>query len=182
MLPNVAVQLKMRSRAVQLPDNEQPGHSHRNPVDAWPDWPNQGPPVNERDWGRPRERSSLAKSAGIVAGAFVLSRVLGLVREVVLARQFGTSEEFSAYVSAFRIPDLLFLVIMAGAFGSAFIPVFSGLLGNGEDEAAWKLASVVLNISGVIVILMAALAWVFAGDLVRYVVAPDASPRGDRSA
>jgi putative peptidoglycan lipid II flippase len=110
-----------------------------------------------------------------VAGSFVVSRILGLVREIVLARQFGTSEAFSAYVSAFRIPDLLFLVIMAGAFGSAFIPVFSGFLGDGEDEAAWKLASVVLNISGVLVILTAAVAWVFAPEIVRYVVAPDAS-------
>jgi putative peptidoglycan lipid II flippase len=129
----------------------------------------------ERDWGSRRRRASLVKSAGIVAGAFVVSRLLGLVREVVLARQFGTSEAFSAYVSAFRIPDLLFLVIMAGAFGSAFIPVFSGFLGDGEDETAWKLASVVLNVSGVLVILTAAVAWVFAPELVRYVVAPEAS-------
>jgi putative peptidoglycan lipid II flippase len=118
---------------------------------------------------------SLAKSAGIVAAAFVVSRLLGLAREIVLARQFGTSEAFSAYVSAFRIPDLLFLVIMAGAFGSAFIPVFSGFLADGEDEAAWKLASVVLNISGVLVVLTAAIAWVLAPQIVRYVVAPEAS-------
>jgi putative peptidoglycan lipid II flippase len=131
--------------------------------------------VSERDWGSRRRRASLARSAGIVAGSFVVSRVLGLVREIVLARQFGTSESFSAYVSAFRIPDLLFLVVMAGAFGSAFIPVFSGFLGDGEDEAAWKLASVILNISGVFVILTAALAWVFAPELVRNVVAPEAS-------
>src|SRR5918995_37997 len=141
----------------------------------WPGWPRLGAPVSERDWGARRRQTSLARSAGIVAGSFVVSRVLGLVREIVLARQFGTSEAFSAYVSAFRIPDLLFLVIMAGAFGSAFIPVFSGFLGDGEDEAAWKLASVVLNISGVLVILTAAVAWVFAPEIVRYVVAPDAS-------
>jgi putative peptidoglycan lipid II flippase len=134
-----------------------------------------GAPITERDWGSRRPRASLVKSAGIVASAFVVSRLLGLAREIVLARQFGTSEAFSAYVSAFRIPDLLFLVVMAGAFGSAFIPVFSGFLGNGEDEAAWKLASVILNVSGVLVILTAAVAWVFAPELVRYVVAPDAS-------
>jgi putative peptidoglycan lipid II flippase len=64
---------------------------------------------------------------------------------------------------------------MAGAFGSAFIPVFSGFLENGEDNAAWKLASVILNVSGVLVILTAAAAWVFAPELVRYVVAPEAS-------
>src|SRR5688500_4380148 len=111
----------------------------------WPGWPRLGAPVSERDWGARRRTVSLVRSAGIVAGSFVISRILGLVREIVLARQFGTSEAFSAYVSAFRIPDLLFLVVMAGAFGSAFIPVFSGFLGDGEDEAAWKLASVVLN-------------------------------------
>jgi putative peptidoglycan lipid II flippase len=136
--------------------------------------------VTEREWGRPRPKRSLARSAGIVAAAFVASRVLGLAREIILARQFGTSEEFSAYVSAFRIPDLLFLVIMAGAFGSAFIPVFSGLLGDGEDEAAWRLASVVLNISGSIVIAISALTWLLAPELVRVVVAPDASPEAQR--
>jgi putative peptidoglycan lipid II flippase len=141
----------------------------------WPSWPRMGAPVTERDWGSRRRRTSLVKSAGIVAGAFVASRLLGLVREIVLARQFGTSEAFSAYVSAFRIPDLLFLVVMAGAFGSAFIPVFSGFLGNGEDESAWNLASVILNVSGVLVIVTAAVAWVFAPELVRYVVAPEAS-------
>jgi putative peptidoglycan lipid II flippase len=133
--------------------------------------------VAEREWGRRRRKGSLARSAGIVAGAFILSRVLGLVREVVLANQFGTSEDLSAYISAFRIPDLLFLVIMAGAFGSAFIPVFSGFLGNGEDAAAWKLASVILNLSTVSVIVVSVLAWITAPELVRYIVAPDANPR-----
>src|SRR5829696_4642373 len=154
---------------------EQPGDAPESRSAEWPSWPQLGAPVSERDWGSRRQRASLARSAGIVAGSFVVSRILGLAREIVLARQFGTSEAFSAYVSAFRIPDLLFLVVMAGAFGSAFIPVFSGFLGNGQDEAAWKLASVVLNISGIFVVLTAALAWVLAPELVRYLVAPQAS-------
>ncbi|MBA3451186.1 MAG: murein biosynthesis integral membrane protein MurJ [Chloroflexia bacterium] len=142
----------------------------------WTSWPRVGAPISGREWGTRRPTSSLAKSAGIVAGAFVVSRILGLVREIVLARQFGTSGELGAYVSAFRIPDLLFLVIMAGAFGSAFIPVFSGYLGNGEDELAWKMASVVLNMSGVIVVVVSAVTWIAAPQLVALIVAPDASP------
>src|SRR5690606_14484720 len=67
-------------------------------------------------------RTSLARSAIIVGLAFVLSRILGLVREMVLANQFGTTSTMDAYVSAFRIPDLLFLVVIAGSFGAAFIP------------------------------------------------------------
>lgn len=94
---------------------------------------------------------------------------------MILARQFGTSEELSAYVSAFRIPDLLFLVVMAGAFGSAFIPVFSGFLGDGEDDAAWKLASIILNLSGAAVLILSAITWVAAPLLVESVVAPGAS-------
>jgi putative peptidoglycan lipid II flippase len=146
----------------------------------WPSWPRPGAPVSERDWGARRRKVSLARSAGIVAAAFVVSRALGLIREVILAREFGTSEALSAYVSAFRIPDLLFLVIMAGAFGSAFIPVFSGFLADGEDAAAWRLASVVLNVSGASVVLVSAVAWVFAPQLVRYLVAPDASAEAQR--
>ncbi|HKG27726.1 MAG TPA: hypothetical protein VKB01_01220, partial [Thermomicrobiales bacterium] len=117
---------------MQRPEAEQPGIAPTSRSTEWPSWTRLGAPVTERDWGSRRRRVSLAKSAGIVAGSFVISRILGLVREIVLARQFGTSEAFSAYVSAFRIPDLLFLVVMAGAFGSAFIPVFSGFLGDGE--------------------------------------------------
>ena len=150
------------------------------PEGEWPTWPTQGPPVTSRDWGTPRPKASLARSAGIVAGAFVISRMLGLVREVVLARQFGTSEALGAYISAFRIPDLLFLVIMAGAFGSAFIPVFSGLLGDGEEEQAWKLASVVLNLSTLAALVTSGLAWLAAPQLVALVVAPDASPEIQR--
>jgi putative peptidoglycan lipid II flippase len=156
----------MSSTVSATPDQEQ----------EWPTWPSQGAPVDRRAWGTPKIRRSLARNAGIVAIAFVISRVLGLVREVVLANQFGTSEQLSAYVSAFRIPDLLFLVVMAGAFGSAFIPVFSGLMGEGAADDAWKLASVVFNISGLLVVVMAAVAWVFAPQLVKTVVAPDASP------
>jgi putative peptidoglycan lipid II flippase len=144
-------------------------------AEDWATWPRPGAPVTAREWGTRRERSPLARSAAIVAGAFIASRALGLLREIVIARQFGTSEELSAYVSAFRIPDLLFLVIMAGAFGSAFIPVFAGYLGDGEDDVAWRLASVVLNISGVTVIIFSALTWIAAPELVQIVVAPDAT-------
>ena len=165
----------MQTSDPQRPESEEPGLVPSSRSAEWPSWPRLGAPITERDWGSRRRRVSLARSAGIVAGSFVISRILGLAREIVLARQFGTSEAFSAYVSAFRIPDLLFLVVMAGAFGSAFIPVFSGFLSDGEDEAAWKLASVIFNISGVLVILTAAAAWVLAPELVRYVVAPEAS-------
>jgi putative peptidoglycan lipid II flippase len=118
---------------------------------------------------------TFARSAAIVGVAAVVSRVLGLVREIVMANRFGTSGEYDAYVSAFRIPDLLFLVIMSGAFGSAFIPVFGSFLAHGEREKANRLASAVITWTALITIVLGIVAFIFAGPLMRYVVAPDLS-------
>ena len=126
----------------------------------------------------PRIRSrgaanSASRSAIIISLAFVVSRVLGLLREVILGYRFGTSSEYDAYVSAFRVPDLLFLVVMAGAFGSAFIPVFGGFLAKGDDERAWNLASAVITMSAVITVVIGLVIFALAGPIMRYVVAPD---------
>ena len=118
-----------------------------------------------------RGRSTLAVSALIVAAAFVLSRMLGLAREIILARQFGTGPEMDAYVSAFRIPDLLFLVVMAGAFGAAFIPVFGQYLEADDQDRAWRLASSVLTWAGVSVVILSGLCFLLARPLM-FVVAP----------
>ncbi len=115
---------------------------------------------------------SVAANATIVAGAYVISRFLGLLREVLIARQFGTSANYDAYVAAFKIPDLLFLVVMSGAFGSAFIPVFGGFLGRGEREKAWRLASSVLTFTTAVLLGGGLLVFLLAGPLISYVVAP----------
>ncbi len=153
--------------------------SHRG-ARTWPTWPAPGIPTSLEAWQTPTVRPSLVRSAGIVAAAFVLSRILGLVREIILARLFGTSVEYSAYVSAFRVPDLLFLIVMAGSFGSAFIPVFAGLVGAGKKDEAWKLATSVLNLSAVAMVLFGALAFIFADPIVRLVVAPSSGDEATR--
>lgn len=114
---------------------------------------------------------SLARNAIIVGLAFVLSRILGLVREQVLASQFGTSREMDAYVSAFRIPDLLFLVVIAGSFGAAFIPVFGDFVTRGDHKRASELASAVLTWAGIAVVAVSLIAFVLARPLMA-VVAP----------
>ncbi|CAN5843373.1 murein biosynthesis integral membrane protein MurJ [soil metagenome] len=119
---------------------------------------------------------SFARSASIVGLAFVASRVLGLIREIVMANRFGTSSEYDAYISAFRIPDLLFLVVMSGAFGSAIIPIFGSFLARGDRESANRLASSVITYTAVVTVALGALAFVFAGPLMRSVVAPDLPP------
>ncbi|GIK41619.1 MAG: lipid II flippase MurJ [Chloroflexota bacterium] len=87
----------------------------------------------------------IARAASLVMVLFLASRALGLLREVVIARQFGTSAEMDAYLAAFRLPDFLFYVVAGGALGSAFIPVFTGYLARQDLPGAWRLASAIIN-------------------------------------
>lgn len=135
--------------------------------------PLQRPAVLDRRAPSRLAAHSASRSATIIGLAFVASRVLGLLREVILGYRFGTSSEYDAYVSAFRVPDLLFMVVMAGAFGSAFIPVFGGFLAKGDDEKAWDLASAVITMSAVITVGLGLVMFVLAGPIMRYLVAPD---------
>ncbi len=112
----------------------------------------------------------LAINTMIVGGAFIVSRVLGVVREAVIAGQFGTSAQYDTYLRAFSIPDTLFLIIIGGAVGSAFIPVFSRFMGRGQEDEAWHLTSTLINASVVLLSLlglaMALLPYQFLGSLI----------------
>ena len=70
----------------------------------------------------------LAQAALVVLTGFLASRILGVVRSIVIAAHFGTGTEASAYVAAIAVPDTVFQVLVGGAVGSAFIPVFQRLL------------------------------------------------------
>lgn len=78
---------------------------------------------------------------------FVISRVLGLVRNIVLAQQFGTGREYEAFVAAIQVPDLVFQLLAGGAVGSAFIPVFKSYFARGEDDEAWHVASSAISLA-----------------------------------
>lgn len=107
---------------------------------------------------------------------FVMSRVLGLARDVVISHQFGTSRALDAYFAAFSIPDFLFNVIAGGALGSAFIPTFSSALAQGDKRRAWRLASAVFNLVFIILTAIAALLAVFAPQVATATVARGFAP------
>ena len=92
-----------------------------------------------------RSNSHPAQAAVIVMVAFIAANLVGLLRQVVINRAFGTSAVLDAYFAAFRLPDLLFHIIAGGALGSAFIPTFTGLLTKDDQRGAWRLASAVVN-------------------------------------
>lgn len=88
----------------------------------------------------------LAQGALVVLTGFLLSRLLGAVRNIVIAAHFGAGPDYGAYVAAIALPDLVFQVLVGGAVGSAFIPVFKRYVAVGEEHEAWHLTSAVINI------------------------------------
>ncbi len=113
-----------------------------------------------------------ARNALLMMGSFLGSRLLGLIREQVIASKFGTSPEYDAYLAAFRIPDFLYLVIMGGALGSAMIPLLAEYWARDDSEGAQELASAVLTLGTAAMLLAGTLALIAAEPLMRYVVAP----------
>ena len=118
----------------------------------------------------------LANAAVVVMIFFVLSRVAGLAREVVIGAYFGTSPELDAYLAAFRVPDILFQLVAGGALGSAFIPTFATYWTQAKREEAWLLFSRVVNLITVVLLIIAAIVVLLAQQLVIYVIAPGFTP------
>ena len=81
----------------------------------------------------------------VLMASFVLSRALGLAREIAISARFGTSAEFDAYVAAFRLPDLAFLLFAGGALSSAYIPLYRETLDRNDPAAARAFGSTALN-------------------------------------
>jgi putative peptidoglycan lipid II flippase len=103
--------------------------------------------------------------------AIILGQVLGLIRGILVARAFPAAE-LDAFFAANRVSETLFVLIAAGALGSAFIPTFAGLLAQRKRVAAWRLASSLANLILLVLSCLAALAAVFAPTIVRYLLAP----------
>ena len=85
----------------------------------------------------------LARSTLIFSIATGLSRVLGLVREMVAAYYFGINGKINAFTVAFQIPNLMRALLADAALSGAFVPVFSDLIEKGERKRAWRVASTI---------------------------------------
>lgn len=105
----------------------------------------------------PTSFRKLAVASLVVTAGFVASRILGLVRNMVILSQFGAGREYEAYVAAIAIPDLVFQVLAGGAVGSAFIPVFNRYFARGESEQAWRLTNSVISLAFLITLPVALL-------------------------
>jgi putative peptidoglycan lipid II flippase len=89
-------------------------------------------------------RNSIAAGALIVAIFGIFSRILGLVRDRILASHYGAGDALDVYYAAFRLPDLVFELLVVGSLGAAFIPIFSKLIIKDDRDDAWSCAAGVL--------------------------------------
>ncbi len=102
-----------------------------------------------------KRQTNILSAAYVIMGTTVLSLVLGLVKKRLLIALFGTQTITGVYNVAYRLPDLLFQVVVASALSSAFIPVFSNYLSQNEEEQGRKMASNFLTIGMVIFFFLA---------------------------
>lgn len=118
----------------------------------------------------------IARAAGTVMVAFLITQIIGVLRGILIYRTFGTSADLDSFNAANRVAELLFNLMAGGALGSAFIPTFTGLLAQERRAEAWKLASAIANLLLLVLTLVAGLVAVFAPQVVRYglfILAPD---------
>lgn len=111
-----------------------------------------------------KESSSILSAAAIIMGATLASAVLGLLRTRLLISFFYIDKAVvDVFWAAFRLPDMIFQIIIVGALSSAFIPVFSRYLGNREESN--KIASSMINVVMMVMIILSVLVYVFATPL-----------------
>ncbi|HEX9788292.1 MAG TPA: murein biosynthesis integral membrane protein MurJ [Candidatus Binatia bacterium] len=112
-------------------------------------------------------RSSVARNAGIISIAVMASRVLGLVRDQVFAALFGAGAHYDAFVTAFRIPNLLRDLLAEGALSAAFVTTFTRTLKHKGKEEALRLSNRVATLIIICIIAISIAAWIYAPAIVR---------------
>src|SRR5437667_4548831 len=112
------------------------------------------------------KHESLVRSAGVVSAAVFLSRITGLVREMVMARLFGAGFVYDAFLLGFRIPNLTRDLFAEGALSSAFVPIFTQTLSQKGRKEAAVLSNLVATALILIVGLFCVLGVIFSPALV----------------
>jgi len=108
-------------------------------------------------------------AAIVVGAASLISRFIGLARDKIFAHQFGASNILDAYYAAFRVPDLVYNMLVVGALSAGFIPVFKELLEK-DEQKAWKVTNGVLNILAISLLVVCGLLFIFTPQLMQLIV------------
>lgn len=116
-----------------------------------------------------KEDRSLTRNASLIGSATMLSRLLGMARDILTASYFGTGPAMSAFVAAFTIPNLFRKLFGEGALTGAFIPVFTEYLEREKRRRAWQMASIILSLLMVFLAVLVAIGLIVTGLISREV-------------
>lgn len=112
------------------------------------------------------ENERVTKAAGVVGSATLLSRILGYLRDVIMASFFGASLFSDAFIAAFRIPNMLRRLFGEGSLSIAFVPVFAETLSNKGREEAEKMAGSAFRLLALVLVVMSILGVLIAPVIV----------------
>jgi len=115
------------------------------------------------------QENSVTSASVILIITLFLSNVLGMLRDHFLTQKIPT-DLLSSYYAAFRVPDLIFNVLILGAMASAFIPVFTTLITQKKEKEAWLVAVSVINIAIIFLVVTCLLLALLMPYLIPYIV------------
>lgn len=112
-----------------------------------------------------KQQKSILSGAAIIGLMLLTSAILGLIKKRLYASVITPGPELDAFFAAFRLPDIIFQLLVAGSLNAAFIPLFSEQIAKRSQREAWNFASSVLNLSLIIFFLLGVVIFVFARPL-----------------
>lgn len=115
------------------------------------------------------QQNNILSAATVIMSAVALSRVLGLLRDRLLAARF-TPSQLGVYYAAFRLPNMIFELLVMGALVTAFIPVFTKYLDTKGKEHAFKLASNLINIGIIFFVILSLPLLIFTKEISLFLV------------
>ncbi len=126
---------------------------------------------------RANKRISLGNAAALLVMASMFGLVLGFLRTRLVNANYSAlgPESTDAYFAAFKIPDLFFFTVAAGALGVAFMPFLADKLAKNDRKAIWELSSSLLNLLAIVMFFVGIIIFIFAEPMIRYIVAPTMS-------
>lgn len=122
--------------------------------------------------------SSLSKTSLLLVVCFAADKVLAILRQLIIARQFGLSDELDIFNIANNLPDMLFIMISGGAMAMVVIPVLTDVIEKKTIADSWRVFSTILNLTFAASFFLAALIWIFAEPIVtsEFGIAPGFGP------
>lgn len=137
-------------------------------------------PVNRRKrlMSHANKRLTLGNAAAVLVFASLFGLVLGFLRTKLVNANFSAlgPESTDAYFAAFKIPDLFFFTVAAGALGVAFMPFLADKLAKNDRKAIWDLSNSLLNLLAIVMFFVGVIIFVFAEPLINHIVAPTMTP------